>query len=264
MLIGGDEWGRMLEIGVAPQKASSSSSTPCPPARVLEVMSMPRSIQEILDYADELAKSFEDYDPARAIRCRSRCLLRRAALTRARSEREVIHAAAPARSAASPGTRAVRSSERRLKPLSSDTRRSSSKPKPAPDAPVRAAAATPKVSPRLTSPVPQPATKAPKGPESPWSRRFERLFRNGEVAGSNPASSTGHPVQGLSRKARWIVDKCVGLVSRQLHLIRLCGSYRIPPSSLSLARPISEAASTRAMPLATSGSLARSAGIRDR
>jgi hypothetical protein len=64
MLIGGDEWGRMLEIGVAPQKASSSSSTPCPPARVLEVMSMPRSIQEILDYADELAKSFEDYDPA--------------------------------------------------------------------------------------------------------------------------------------------------------------------------------------------------------
>ncbi len=40
--------------------------------------------------------------------------------------------------------------------------------------------------------------------------------------------------------------------------------YRIPPNSPSLARPISETASTRAMPSTTSGASARSAGMRDR
>jgi hypothetical protein len=49
---------------------------------------MPRSIQEILDQADELAKRFEDYEPARSDeRPVEEYLLERAALARARSEK---------------------------------------------------------------------------------------------------------------------------------------------------------------------------------
>src|SRR3954453_20841951 len=62
--------------------------------QVLEVMTMPRSIQEILDHADHLAKRFEDYEPGpddeRPV---EEYLLQRAALARARSERQVVEAA---------------------------------------------------------------------------------------------------------------------------------------------------------------------------
>ena len=59
---------------------------------------MPRTIQEILDHADELAKKFEDSDPAVGIeRPVSELLLRRAALARARSERQIIEAVEAAR-----------------------------------------------------------------------------------------------------------------------------------------------------------------------
>jgi hypothetical protein len=61
---------------------------------------MPRSIQDILDHADELAKTFEDYEPAEGAEVLvEEYLLRRAALTRARSERDVVDAVAAARSA---------------------------------------------------------------------------------------------------------------------------------------------------------------------
>ncbi|MFP3882777.1 MAG: hypothetical protein ACLFRT_01630 [Actinomycetota bacterium] len=61
---------------------------------------MPRSIQDILDHADELAKKFEDYEPGEGDQVPvEEYLLRRAALTRARSEREVVDAVAAARSA---------------------------------------------------------------------------------------------------------------------------------------------------------------------
>jgi hypothetical protein len=61
---------------------------------------MPRSIQEILDHAEELAKSFEDYDPAESDQLPvEEHQLRRAALARARSERDVVDAVAMARSA---------------------------------------------------------------------------------------------------------------------------------------------------------------------
>ena len=59
---------------------------------------MPRSIQEILDHADELAKRFEDYEPdpsdARPV---EEYLLERAALARARSERQIVDAVTAAR-----------------------------------------------------------------------------------------------------------------------------------------------------------------------
>jgi len=64
---------------------------------------MPRSIQDILDQADELAKRFEDYEPGEGDQVPvEEYLLRRAALTRARSEREVVDAVTAARSAGVP------------------------------------------------------------------------------------------------------------------------------------------------------------------
>ena len=48
---------------------------------------MPRSIQEILDHADELAERFENYEPTDDERPVEEYLLEWAALARARSER---------------------------------------------------------------------------------------------------------------------------------------------------------------------------------
>lgn len=59
---------------------------------------MPRSIQEILDHADELAKKFEDHEPDPSNeRPVEEYMLERAALARARSEREVADAVIAAR-----------------------------------------------------------------------------------------------------------------------------------------------------------------------
>ena len=61
---------------------------------------MPRSLQDILDHADELARRFEDYqpDPDDEIDV-AEYLLRRGALGRARSERQVAEAVVAARRA---------------------------------------------------------------------------------------------------------------------------------------------------------------------
>jgi len=60
---------------------------------------MPRSIQEILDHGDELAKHLEDYEPQpgdeRAV---EEYLLERATIARARSERQIVEAVTAARS----------------------------------------------------------------------------------------------------------------------------------------------------------------------
>ena len=61
---------------------------------------MPRSIQEILDHADELAQRFEDHEPGEGNQVPvEEYLLQRAALARARGEREVVEAVTAARSA---------------------------------------------------------------------------------------------------------------------------------------------------------------------
>ena len=61
---------------------------------------MPRSIQEILDHAEGLAKRFEDYEPAEGDeRPVEEYLLERAALARARSEQQVVDAVVAARAA---------------------------------------------------------------------------------------------------------------------------------------------------------------------
>jgi hypothetical protein len=61
---------------------------------------MPRSIQEIPDHPDELAQRFEDYDPADGDeRSVEEYQLQRAALARARSERQIVEAVVGARAA---------------------------------------------------------------------------------------------------------------------------------------------------------------------
>jgi hypothetical protein len=67
---------------------------------------MPRSIQEILDHADELARRFEEYEPSEADeRPVEEYLLQRAAVARARSERQIVDAVVAARSAGIPWAR---------------------------------------------------------------------------------------------------------------------------------------------------------------
>jgi hypothetical protein len=46
------------------------------------------------------------------------------------------------------------------------------------------------VSRRLTSLAPQPPHEAAHRYRSPWSQRFDRIFPNEGVTGSNPVSST--------------------------------------------------------------------------
>jgi hypothetical protein len=59
---------------------------------------MPRSIQDILDHAHELAKRFEDYNPGEGDeRSVEEYLLQRATLARARSEQQIIDAIVAAR-----------------------------------------------------------------------------------------------------------------------------------------------------------------------
>jgi hypothetical protein len=59
---------------------------------------MPRSIQDILDHADELAARFENYEPESGDeRPVEEYLLERAALARARNERQIVEAITAAR-----------------------------------------------------------------------------------------------------------------------------------------------------------------------
>ncbi len=59
---------------------------------------MPRSLQEILDHADELATRFETYQPTEGDQVDvAEYLLRRAALARARCEQQVAEAVDGAR-----------------------------------------------------------------------------------------------------------------------------------------------------------------------
>ena len=60
---------------------------------------MPRSIQEILDHADELARRLQDYEPKPGDeRPLEEYLLERAAIARARGEQQVLEAVTTARS----------------------------------------------------------------------------------------------------------------------------------------------------------------------
>jgi hypothetical protein len=59
---------------------------------------MPKTIQEILDHADDLAQQFEDYEPTESDeRPVAEYLLQRAALARANAERQIMDAVESAR-----------------------------------------------------------------------------------------------------------------------------------------------------------------------
>lgn len=60
---------------------------------------MPRSVKEIIEQADELAKRFESFepDPAHRARARSLAAVHRAALSRAKAEEALSKAVAQAR-----------------------------------------------------------------------------------------------------------------------------------------------------------------------
>lgn len=61
---------------------------------------MPRSIQEILDHADELAERFENLDPDQATEVPvEEYLLQRAVVARARTEQQLLDAVVAARTA---------------------------------------------------------------------------------------------------------------------------------------------------------------------
>ena len=61
---------------------------------------MPRSIQEIIEHADDLARQFEDFNPEDASEMPvEEYVLHRAVVARARSEQQLIDAVARARSA---------------------------------------------------------------------------------------------------------------------------------------------------------------------
>lgn len=61
---------------------------------------MPRSIQGILDHADELAKRYEDFDPVHATEVAvEEYLLQRAVIARARSEQQLLDTVITARAA---------------------------------------------------------------------------------------------------------------------------------------------------------------------
>lgn len=89
MLIGGEKFGRMLEVSVASAESSEFIvHANAGPRQGSEVISVPRSIQEILDHADELAQRFEDHEPGEGNEVSEReYLLQRAALARAQRMR---------------------------------------------------------------------------------------------------------------------------------------------------------------------------------
>lgn len=64
---------------------------------------MPRSIQDILDHADELAQRYEDFDPDQAEEIPvEEYLLQRAVVARARTEQQLVDAVVTARAAGLP------------------------------------------------------------------------------------------------------------------------------------------------------------------
>lgn len=102
MIVGGDRAGRPLEVGLVTSEEGvefvvQRHGRPPP---LPEVIPMPRTIQDILDHAEALARRFEDYEPAADDEVDvAEHLLRRAALERARTEHQIGEAVVAARAA---------------------------------------------------------------------------------------------------------------------------------------------------------------------
>ena len=100
MFIGPDQAGNLLEVGVVnSDDGPIRSARHGRPSEVPEVTVMPRTTQEILDHADELAARFEQHEPTDdATRDASAlALVRTAFLARAAAERQLVDAVVKAR-----------------------------------------------------------------------------------------------------------------------------------------------------------------------
>ncbi|MEJ7799441.1 MAG: hypothetical protein WKF60_02910 [Ilumatobacter sp.] len=106
MLIGVDTAARFLEIGVAESDGIEFIGSRHARPRQVPGDLMPRSIQDILDHADQLAERLENYEPTPGDeRPVEEYLLERAALARARSERQIVDAVTAARAKGVPWQR---------------------------------------------------------------------------------------------------------------------------------------------------------------
>ena len=100
MLIGASRTGQLLEIGEPRRRNRLHHSRHAREGEVHQVTTMPRSIQDILDHADELAKRYEDFDPDHAKEIPvEEYLLQRAVVARARSEQQLVDTVISARGA---------------------------------------------------------------------------------------------------------------------------------------------------------------------
>lgn len=100
MMIGPSAAAIFLEVGyVEGCHCRGHRSRDARPREVLEVMLMPRSVDEILQHADELAERFENYEPnpADELDVGAVALLRAAVQERSAAERHLIDAVRAAR-----------------------------------------------------------------------------------------------------------------------------------------------------------------------
>jgi hypothetical protein len=106
MLIGPATDGTLLEVGVVRREGYTLSARHGRPPQVPKVIAMPRTLQEILEHADELAERFENHEPAEGDRMTDAELaLSRAVIASARSDKAVADAVAAARATGSSWTR---------------------------------------------------------------------------------------------------------------------------------------------------------------
>src|ERR671926_451026 len=102
MIIGANAMAIIFEAGVV-EGGTAPGHRPCNAGarEIAEVIKMPRSVEEILKHADELAKRFEDYEPRPEDERNVDAVLalRDAVVERSEAERHLSGAVAKARAA---------------------------------------------------------------------------------------------------------------------------------------------------------------------
>lgn len=99
VVIGANRAGIAFEIGVIDGRSLPVIRSRDEGTREVEVMMMPRSVQDILDHAGEFAKRFEDYEPSSTDERDPAAFveMRQAVMSRSDAERSVKDAVAHAR-----------------------------------------------------------------------------------------------------------------------------------------------------------------------
>lgn len=99
MFIGSDRSLNLIEVGVIDSAWTNPHPRHARPTEVPEVMTMPRTAQEILDQADALAARFEQHEPVPGETHDAAALrrLREAFVARAAAEKGVVEAVSAAR-----------------------------------------------------------------------------------------------------------------------------------------------------------------------